>query len=106
MQYVISQSRCYIETKMPSAVGMDTGGVRVAEKMRNSPRQVQQQPVPTDRHRQAGLRSHLKAVVGTAVLLRWKHRTVEGWTEPKLGFAGSRREIRNKLRAYSRELLT
>lgn len=55
---------------MPPAVGMDIGGVRVAQKTRNSPREVQQQPVPTDRHRQAGLRSHLKAVVGTAVLLR------------------------------------
>lgn len=58
------------QKRMPLAIGMDIGGVRVAEKMRNSPREVQQQPVPTDRHRQAGLRSHLKAVVGTAVLLR------------------------------------
>lgn len=58
------------QKRMPLAVGMDIGGVRVAEKMRNSPWEVQQQPVPTDRHRQAGLRSHLKAVVGTAVLLR------------------------------------
>lgn len=58
------------QKRMPPAVGMDIGGVRVAEKMRNSPREVQQQPVPTDRQRQAGLRSHLKAVVGTAVLLR------------------------------------
>lgn len=53
------------QKRMPPAVGMDIGGVRVAEKTRNSPREV-----PTDRHRQAGLRSHLKAVVGTAVLLR------------------------------------
>lgn len=73
--------------------------------MRNSPREVQQPPVPTDGHRQAGLRRHLKTVVGAAVLLRKKHRTVDGRTEPKLGFAGSRREIRNQLRAYSRELL-